>query len=71
MNEWLNMSRSEEEDGDEEYRQDLTKITAMIDILKYNDNEEFEVESEEDIEDNLEEDIYIKYGISGDNSKFL
>ena len=70
MNEWLNLA-SEEENSDEDYRQDVSKIIDMLDILKNNDKEEEEVGSEEDPEEDLEEDIYVKYGISGDESKFL
>jgi hypothetical protein len=69
MNEQLNMTRSEDEDGDESYRENVTKIITMIDVMRYNDGDESQVESEDDPEDNLEEDIFGKYGISGDESK--
>lgn len=66
----------EEEDGDEDYRQDVSKIIDMIDILKNNDKEEeeeigSEEELEEDPEEDLKEDVYVKYGISSDEGKFL
>ena len=61
---------SDDENNDDEYGEDVNKITNMIDILTYNDNDA-DIESDEEAEDDFEEDIYMKYGISDDGSKFL